>query len=93
MYERLILCRELMSDIASIYLHCDSHKVHHLRCLMDEIFGSNNFRNEVVWQRFNYRADGKKFGTVHDTILFYTKTSNFYFEKPKSLMCRSVQAT
>jgi adenine-specific DNA-methyltransferase len=82
MYERLILIRELLADTGSIYLHCDWHKVHHLRCLMDEIFGPEHFKNEIVWQRFNYRADGKKFGAVHDSILFYTKTEEFTFEKP-----------
>lgn len=82
MYERLILCRELMAADGSMYLHCDSHRVHHLRCLMDEVFGIERFRNDIVWQRFNFRADGKKFGTVHDTLLFYTKGADFYFEKP-----------
>ena len=48
MYERLVLCRELLKDTGSIYLHCDWHKSHHLRCLMDEIFGKN-IRNEISW--------------------------------------------
>lgn len=46
MYERLILMRELLSEKGCIYVHCDWHKVHHLRCLLDEVFGSNNFVNE-----------------------------------------------
>jgi DNA modification methylase len=82
MYERLLLLRELLTPNGSIYVHSDSHRTHHLRCLMDEVFGAENFRNDIVWQRFNYRADGVKFGTVHDTILFYTKGSGYYFEKP-----------
>src|ERR1700752_1335635 len=49
MFERLILIRELLSDTGTIYLHCDWHKVHHLRLIMDEIFGANNFRNEIIW--------------------------------------------
>lgn len=48
MYERLILCRELLSETGSIYLHCDWHKVHYLRAIMDEIFGTDNVRNEII---------------------------------------------
>ncbi|MHB9133319.1 MAG: site-specific DNA-methyltransferase [Armatimonadota bacterium] len=82
MYERLLLLKELLAGDGSIYLHCDSHKVHHLRCLLDEVFGDDNFKNDIVWQRFNYRADGLKYGTVHDTLLFYTKSSDYTFQKP-----------
>lgn len=49
MYERLILIKELLSDKGSIYLHCDFHKVHQLKCIMDEIFGQENFMNEIIW--------------------------------------------
>lgn len=74
MYERLMILRELMSDTASIFVHCDWHKVHHLRCLMDEIFGSNMFLNEIVWQRTRAaHSDATYFGKVHDTILVYKK--------------------
>ena len=50
MYERLILCRELLSDTGSIYLHCDYHRNHHLRMLLEEVFGVDNFINEIVWK-------------------------------------------
>jgi adenine-specific DNA-methyltransferase len=79
MYERLILLRELLSDTGSIYLHCDWHKNHLLRCLMDEIFGGDNFLNEVTWQRVYAHNDSNKFGRIHDTLLLYTKTKNFTF--------------
>src|SRR5205085_1313501 len=49
MYERLLLLRELLADDGSIYLHCDYRKLQHLRCLMDEVFGSDNFLNSLVW--------------------------------------------
>jgi len=49
MYERLILLRELLSEKGSIYLHCDWHKSHHLRFLLDEVFGDENFQNEIIW--------------------------------------------
>ncbi len=83
MFERLQLLRELLADDGSFYLHCDAHKSHHLRCLCDEVFGADNFRNEITWQRFNFRADGKKFGTVHDSLLFYTRSADrYFFKKP-----------
>jgi len=76
MYERLLILRELLSDAGSIYVHCDWHKVHHLRCIMDEVFGVDNFCNELVWQRTRAaHSDSTYFGRVHDTILFYRKSS------------------
>ena len=48
MYERLVVLRELLSDDGCLYLHCDWHKSHHLRCVMDEVFGANHFVNEVI---------------------------------------------
>ncbi|MFT0849135.1 site-specific DNA-methyltransferase [Actinomycetaceae bacterium L2_0104] len=76
MYERLTLCWELLSDTGSIYLHCDWHKSHHLRMLMDEIFGPENFRNEIVWcYRTTLRRSSRTFGRDHDSLLFYSKTT------------------
>lgn len=49
MYERPILMRELLSDTGCIYLHCDWHKCHHLRMIVDDVFGVDNFVNEVIW--------------------------------------------
>ena len=88
MYERLVLLKELLSDRGTIYLHCDWHKSHHLRCLMDEVFGPDKFINEIAWC---YKSGGAGDGTYakkHDTILFYAKTEDFYFKtlKEKSYM-------
>lgn len=78
MYERLILCKELLSNTGSIYLHCDWHKSSHLRLLLDEIFGNGNFVNEIIWQKIRTtKAQTKGFGNVHDVILVYAKTTNF----------------
>lgn len=80
MYERLILMRELLSDKGTICLHCDYHKSHHIRIILDEIFGCNNFLNEITWQRVYSHNDSSKYGCVHDTILIYVKTvSKFTF--------------
>ena len=58
MYERLILMRELLSDTGSIYLHCDPHKSHYLKLLMDEVFGVGNFLNDISWCYSEREADG-----------------------------------
>lgn len=85
MYERLILLRELLSDTGSIYLHCDWHKVHLLRCIMDEVFGPQNMRNEIVWcYKTSLRASEKAFGRDHDIILFYTKSNIHSIHPDKS---------
>lgn len=81
MYERLIILRELLSDKGSIFLHCDWHKSHHLRCLLDEIFGANNFVNEIIWRKSNSHNDGKKFGSITESIFFYSKTSTYTYNK------------
>jgi DNA modification methylase len=73
MYERLTLLRELLSDDGSIYLHCDSRKNFQLRCLAEEVFGSEYFRNEIIWKRTSAHSDSAFYGQVHDTILFLTK--------------------
>lgn len=83
MYERLIIMKELLDDKGSIYLHCDWHKVQHLRMLMDEVFGPENFKNEIIW---SYRtAEGGKgeFNKQHDNILFYSKTDKHIFNEQK----------
>lgn len=77
MYERLIIIRELLSDTGTIFLHCDWHKSHHLRMLLDEVFGPNNFIDEIVW---GYEDIGSRavnyFKRKHDTIFMYSKTSS-----------------
>ena len=77
MFERLIILRELLSDDGTIYLHCDWHKSHHLRMIMDEVFGMNNFIDEIVWgyEDIGSRAV-KYFKRKHDTILMYSKTNS-----------------
>lgn len=80
MYERLLILRELLSDKGTIYLHCDYHKSHHLRCLLDEVFGTDNFVNEIIWQKIRVaKAQSKTFGNIHDIIFAYSKTASFNF--------------
>lgn len=67
---RLILMRELLADTGSIYVHLDWHVGHYVKLVMDEIFGKNHFRNEIIWRRSYSHNDGDKFGAIHDTLFF-----------------------
>lgn len=74
MFERLQLLKELLVENGSIVLHCDWHKSHHLRCLLDEVFGDANLQNEIVWQRTDPHNDAKaRLGRIHDTLFWYSK--------------------
>lgn len=74
MYERLLISRELLSDTGSIYLHCDWHKNHYLRLLLDEIFGEDNLKNEIIWGYRRWTANSNNFQNSHDTIICYSKS-------------------
>ena len=75
MYERLILCRELLADTGSIYLHMDEKRSHYLKCIMDEVFGQGNFVNEIIWKYDGPQSPSNlKFATKHDVILRYAKS-------------------
>ena len=80
MYERLILMKELLADDGSIYLHCDPTNGHYLRALMDEVFGGDKFRNEIIWW-YKDPSGGttRSFRRKHDNLLFYVKTPNYIF--------------
>jgi site-specific DNA-methyltransferase (adenine-specific)/adenine-specific DNA-methyltransferase len=81
LFERLVLLRELLSKSGSIYVHCDVNRGHYIKCLMDEVFGPSNFRNEIVWKRTSARADSNTYNHVHDTVFFYTKTDDFIWNR------------
>lgn len=78
MEPKLRECFRVLRPEGSIYLHCDSHASAHLRMLMDSIFGSSQFRSDIIWQRTNAHPNvGKNYGNIHDDILFYTKGRNY----------------
>lgn len=79
---RLILAREILADDGSIFVRQDYHFGHYVKIIMDEIFGYENFRNEVVWHYRRWTAGEKQFQNMHDIILFYTKSDNYYFNVP-----------
>ncbi len=92
LYERLILIRELLSEKGAIYLHCDWHKVHHIRCIMDEIFGQDNFLNEIIWKRKGGSAGTtNRFGVVTDTILSYSMSNSFQLKPLYTLNSEEAQ--
>ena len=79
MKELLILCRELLSDEGSLYLHTDYRLSARMRLICDEIFGEENLRNEIIWSYKSGGTSKRHFPRKHDTILFYSKTDNYYF--------------
>ena len=76
-YERLILMRDLMHSNGSIYMHCDPRVNAFVRLVLHEVFGSNCFQNEIVWKRQSAHSDAKRYGPIHDTIFFFSKSENF----------------
>jgi site-specific DNA-methyltransferase (adenine-specific) len=78
---RLRELHRVLKPTGSMYLHCDTTASHYLKLLLDSIFGPQNFRNEIVWKRFTFHADAKRFGRVADRILFYSKTDDYRFTR------------
>jgi len=77
---RFYMMRDLLADDGSLWVHLDWHCVHYVKIILDEIFGEKNFINEVIW---NYKSGGtskKHFSKKHDTLLFYAKSSRYYFK-------------
>ena len=78
MYENLMSIKSVMSETASIYVHLDYHIGHYMKVLMDEIFGEDNFRNEIIWKRATAHSDAEFYGNNFDCIYFYTKSQEQY---------------
>lgn len=73
MYERLVLMRELLAEDGSIYVHVGPNVSHYIKAILDEVFGFDNYRNEIIWKRADAHNDPNRYGNIHDAILFYTK--------------------
>jgi DNA modification methylase len=78
-YERLVLMRDLLAQDGSIYVHCDWRVTAFMRMVMDEIFGSENLINELIWRRANNKVSTKKASVIHDTIWYFTKSENYNY--------------
>lgn len=83
LYERLVLLRELLSDRGSIFLHLAPNVSHLARALLDEIFGADNFRAEIIWKRTTAHGDTNDFGTIHDSILCFAKDLDCHLWDPQ----------
>lgn len=79
MYENLMAIKSVMSDTASIYVHLDWHIGHYVKILMDEIFGEDNFLNEIVWCYTGGTDSDTTFGRKHDNIFFYSQSEDYIF--------------
>lgn len=82
MYENLMAIKSIMSETASIYVHLDWHIGHYVKILLDEVFGEDNFINEIIWQKTTApKAQSIQFSNVHDTIFVYSNESNYVFNQ------------
>ncbi len=83
MTPRLVELRRVLKPTGSIYLHCDPNASHYLKLLMDAVFGSANFRSEIVWRRANAKGQAfKGYPHNHDTLLYYSRTDTFQWNRP-----------
>ena len=84
MAARLLEMRRILKKTGSIYLHCDPTASHYLKALMDAVFDSGNFRDEIIWQMKSvsgFKSAGKKWVRDHDTLLYYVRSKDFAFNK------------
>ena len=83
MTARLLELHRVLKDTGSLYLHCDPTASHYLKVIMDTLFGPTNFHNEIVWRRTGTHGKARRYGPIHDTLLFYTKTNQYTWTYPK----------
>ncbi len=81
MTPRLVELRRVLKPTGSLYLHCDPTASHYLKIVLDTVFGAVNFRNEAIWKRQSAHSDSRGYGSVHDSILFYVKSSKFFWNR------------
>ncbi len=77
MAPRLVELRRVMRPTASMYLHCDPTASHYLKIVLDAVFGPENFQNEIIWKRTSAHSSAKRYGPVHDVLLFYARGPQF----------------
>jgi len=81
LYPRLQLMKRLLAEDGSIYVHLDWHIGHYVKVILDEVFGRDNFRNEIVWKRQTAHSQAKAIGNIHDIILWYSKMEKFLWNQ------------
>ena len=90
MAPRLIEMRRVMKPSATIWLHCDATASHYLKLLMDSIFGPGHFINEIIWHYHSGGIPKKNFSKKHDVILFYSKSTKWFFNMEAASIPRNV---
>jgi site-specific DNA-methyltransferase (adenine-specific) len=78
---RLVELHRVLVRTGSLYLHCDPTASHYLKIILDTIFGADKFRAEIIWKRTSAHSSANRPGPIHDTILYYVKSSNFVWNK------------
>ncbi|MCU0350450.1 MAG: site-specific DNA-methyltransferase [Flavobacterium sp.] len=93
MYENLLAIKSVMDEKASIYVHLDWHIGHYVKILMDEVFGEDLFRNEIIWYYADYIQGNATtgFAKKHDVIYFYTKSDNYTFQRVTEKLDKPVE--
>jgi DNA modification methylase len=91
-YERLKLMHDLLAEDGSIFVHCDYRVNAYIRLVLDEIFGKDNFKNEIVWKYSGGRLGGRTFGRKHDTIFWFSKSEQWTFN-PDEVRDQYAEAT
>ena len=81
MIQRLFPMRRLLKPTGSIYFHCDPTASHYIKIVMDAIFGYRNFRSEIIWKRTSAHGRAKRWGPIHDTIFFYTRSNRYVWNR------------
>lgn len=93
MAPRVVELRRVLKASGSIYLHCDSTASHYLKILMDAVFGPKNYRNEIIWKRNYSHNSARRYGPVHDTLLFFTKSEAYEWNSVRLALAESYVAS
>ena len=83
MRPRCVELHRVLKKTGSFYYHCDWHASHYVKVMLDQIFGENQFQNEIVWKRSSAHNDPQKYGNIHDSIFFYTAAKKAYTWNPQ----------
>src|SRR2546425_950960 len=75
-YETVLLLNELLHETGSLYVHLDAQMGHYARCVLDEVFGQDNYQNEIVWQRNTAHNNPVRYGPIHELIFYYVKSAS-----------------
>ena len=81
MRPRCVELARVFKKTGSFYYHCDWHASHYVKVMLDQVFGENQFQNEIVWKRSSAHSDSKRFGANHDTLLFYAAGKTWTWNK------------